>query len=210
LDPCNYALSSSGSRMGTFLQNETGGAWGGVHILIDPGAIGYSNTLEDLNNDVLYLDNFNVGNEVQVTGVVTNFSGFTQVALLPINSTIESFSTLPDPIVMSIDSFMVSDGGGGQIIARNPGEKYEGVYVELQDVFVTDVDPSGDRFFWTIKDAVGNGIQVRDMSGHFRNDANDDECPDWLDGTPGVSYTPTTFAPPSLGSNLTYLRGVLL
>ena len=209
-DPCNYALSSSGSRMGTMLQDTAGGPWSGVHVLIDPGAIGFSSSdpLKDLNDAVLFIDNFAVGNIVECTGIVSNFAGNTQVVLLPIPSTVVGFTSgLPTPELVTVDSFQVSDGSGGQLITRITGEQYEGLYVELQNVKVANVTPSGDRYFWDVTDGAGNELSIRDMSGFVRNGTNDDECPDWIDGTPGVSNTPFTFTPPVIGSNLSFIRG---
>ena len=43
-DPCLYGLSTN--RKGTWLQDPDTTAWNGIHVLIDPGAIGGGMTLQ--------------------------------------------------------------------------------------------------------------------------------------------------------------------
>ncbi len=208
-DPCDYALSSTGSRMGTWLQDTDGGPFSGVHVLIDFPAIGYAD-LESLNAATLFVDNFQVGNIVECTGIVSTFEGNTQFWLIPVESEIVGFSTLPSPDPAAIEELMVSDGAGGQVINTIDGEQYEGRYIELTNVFVTDVTPSGLRWFWYLQDAAGNKIQIRDVSGHFRNDTYDDECNIWAGGAAGETNTPDIYTPPAIGTNLSYVRGMIL
>lgn len=206
-DPCLYGLST-GSRIGTWIQNPNTNEWGSLHILIENGFLnGYNGTLEDLNDDTQFLDNFLVGNTVRMTGIVSNFSGNTQMILLDVPTQITGLGQAPAPLVLPIDSFMQSDGAGGQIIQYETGEQYEGRLVEFQNVSVVDVAPSGQRFFWSVQDGNGNQVPIRDVSGHFRNDARDDHCNGFGSGT---SATPATFNPPSVGSFLSYVRGIIL
>lgn len=213
-DPCTYALSTSGSRMGTFLVEETAtGAWTGLHVLIDPGASGYSGTLQDLNDATLFVDNFQIGNVVECTGYITSFDGFTQLTLLDIASEVVGFDTPPAAEVRNVSDFMMSDGAGGQVIQTLTGEPWEGVYVELQNVFVVDVsyDAGDQRWNWDLQDIDGNRITIRDVSGHFRNDTDtDDECNIWSGGSAGESETPDEFTAPTEGSYLSYVRGVIV
>lgn len=208
LNPCYYGLSS-GSRIGTFVQtDDPAQPWRALHVLIENGLLaGYPGTLEDLNNDTKFIDNFKIGNKVKASGIVTNFSNMTQIILLPLQSTIQSIGTMPAPMVTTIDQFMQSDGGGGQLLQKTTGEQFESTYIELQNVTVVDVQPSGQRFFWSLQDGAGNKMQVRDLSGWLRNDANDDHCNGFGSGN---SATPTTFSPPPLGSNLAWVRGIVL
>ncbi|MBK7569408.1 MAG: T9SS type A sorting domain-containing protein [Bacteroidetes bacterium] len=208
-NPCDYALSSTGSRMGTFLQDEDGGPFTGIHVLIDWPAIGWTD-LESLNDATLFVDNFQVGNIVECTGIINSFEGYTQLLLLPIESEIIGFSTMPTPTAAEISELMMSDGAGGQVINTLEGEKYEGMYVEFTGVYVTDITPSGLRWFWYVQDVDGNKIQIRDMSGHFRNDTYDDECNIWAGGAAGETNTPDAYTPPALGTNLAYIRGVIV
>lgn len=208
-NPCDYALSSTSSRMGTWLQDPAGGEFDGIHVLIDFPAIGYPD-LEGLNDATLFVDNFQVGNIVECTGIINSFEGNTQLLLLPIETSIIGFSTMPLPQAANVDDFMVSDGAGGQVINTVDGEKMEGTYVELTNVYVTDVTPSGLRWFWYLQDAAGNKIQIRDISGHFRNDTYDDECNIWAGGAVGETNTPDIYTPPAIGTNLAYVRGVIV
>lgn len=208
-NPCDYALSSTGSRMGTFLQDPVADQFAGIHVLIDWPAIGWTD-LESLNDATLFVDNFQVGNIVECTGIVNTFEGNTQFLLLPIETEIIGFSSMPLPDEHEIAEFMVSDGAGGQVINTLDGEKYEGKYVEFTNVYVTDVVPSGLRWFWYLQDDAGNKIQIRDMSGHFRNDTYDDECNIWAGGAAGETNTPLAYTPPAIGTNLAYVRGVIL
>ncbi|MFI5172551.1 MAG: hypothetical protein ACHQFW_09175, partial [Chitinophagales bacterium] len=208
-NPCDYGLSSTGSRMGTFLQDPDGGPFTGIHVLIDYPAIGYAD-LESLNDATLFVDNFQVGNIVECTGIVSTFEGYTQFLILPIETSIVGFGPVPSATPAAVDEFMYSDGAGGQILNTLEGEKYEGMYVELTNVYVTDVTPSGLRWFWYLQDASGNKIQIRDLSGHFRNDEYDDECILWAGGGAGESNTPDPFTPPALGTYLSYVRGVII
>ncbi len=204
-DPCNYGLSSGPNRVGTFLQNTSGGAWSGIHVLIDPAAIGLTSAdLANLDADVQFIDNFQVGNVVHATGIVNTFSGYTQIVLLPIASSVINISTLPAPVIMTVDSFMKSDGGGGQIKQMYPGEKYEGALCEFQNVTIVDVVDNGNgRYFWSVQDAAGNKIQIRDMSGWMRNDNYDSYCTQ-------PTNTPWFFPLPQEGAFLSYIRGPII
>jgi hypothetical protein len=203
-DPCDYALSTN--RKGTWIQTGTSGErFGGVEVLIDPGAIGYSGTLQDLSDDALFIDNFTVGNRVRFTARVSAFSNNTQLQVEPIPSSVVSIGSKPAPVVIAIDSLMV-----GTSQNKINGEPWEGTYVEIQNVSVANrLDLGGGRWQWEVTDGSGNVLAIRDASGHLRNDALDDHCPDWLNGTPGVSNTPTTFTPPSNGTSLAFIRGTV-
>lgn len=202
-DPCDYGLSTN--RKGTWVQTDPGSRFGGVEVLIDPGATGYPGSLQDLSDDALFIDNFTVGNRVRFTGVIGDFSGNTQIQILPIPSTVVSLGTKPAPVVITVDSLM-----SGTVQNKVNGEGWEGTYVEIQNVFVANrLDAGGGRWQWDVTDGFGNFLAIRDASGHIRNDINDDHCPDWLSGTPGVSNTPLTFAPPADGASLAFIRGTI-
>lgn len=210
-DPCAYGQSTTGSRVGTFLsQKNDSGAWSAIHVLIDPATIGYGSgpsAVAQLSDDVLFQDNFVYGNTVKCTGILSHFSNNTQLLLLPIQSTVTSVSIpVPAPIVLAIDTFEVNDGQGGQNIQIPTGEKYEAVYVEMQNVRVVDVTVTsgGTRINWSIQDNLGNKMKVRDMSGWIRNDTSDNFC------TSSGSYTVPPFDTPIVNSVLAYVRGVII
>lgn len=216
-DPCDYGLSTTGGRVGTWLEDPAGGPWSGVHVLIDAAAIGYSGALTDLNNDVQFIDNFQPGNKVKCTGIVSSFGlsaapvpGNTQILILPVQSTITGVGqTVPVPPVLTIDQFSLSDGGGGQIIQRATGEQWEGVYVEFDNVQVVDVTygtgANAGRIFWSIQDQAGNKVQVRDVSGWIRNDTSDNFC------TSVGSNTPTPWdITPYVNATISFIRGQIV
>ncbi|HUM46538.1 MAG TPA: hypothetical protein PLD84_06405, partial [Chitinophagales bacterium] len=146
-DPCDYGLSTTGGRVGTWLQDAAGGPFNGVHVLIDAAAIGYTPGLNTLNNDVQFIDNFQVGNKVKCTGIVSNFGlsgapvpGNSQILILPVASSITAIGqAIPAPPVVAVSDFSLNDGTGGQIIQRTTGEQWEGSYVQLNNVQVVDV-----------------------------------------------------------------------
>jgi len=193
-DPCDYALSSSGSRVGGYLQTDGAtGPFSGIHVLAE-GAPFADIFAQDAA--IQFADNFQVGNIVEITARVSNFGGSgpttnTQLSMLDVPVTIVGFGTLPTPTLLGVDDFMASDGAGGQITQVVTGEPYEGVLVRFEDVSVVDVAAGSDgRFFWSVQDGNGNRIQIRDMSGHLRNGTNDDFCT----GGDETSNTPTQFS----------------
>ncbi len=208
-NPCAYGLSTTGSRVGTWISEPGGGPWNSVHVLLDPGAISFTpNDVHALDAIVKFKDNFVVGNKVRATYKVTTFNGYTQLVLLPFESEVLAIGEpLPAPVVLPIDTFMKSDGQGGQIRQLLSGERWESCYVEFDNVQIVDVSlgtgANLGRIYWTIQDAAGNKIKIRDISGYYRNDTTDNFC------TTSGSYTPATFATPQVNSTIAYLRGVI-
>ncbi len=200
-DPGYYGLSTN--RKGSWLQNPNGGSFDGIHVLIDASRLraltGINTTLQDLNNDVKFYENFKPGLTVKVTGLVDEFQGYTQLVLLPVESEITNLTPKKiAPELVNVSTFSLSDGMGSQITQYITGEPYENTYVELRDLTVVDVSNSGNgRFFWSVQDAAGNKMQIRDASGYFRNDNNTD------------SLKNNTFVPPSNQSKLKHLRGIV-
>lgn len=197
-DPCDYGLSTTGGRVGTWLQDPSGGSFKGIHVLIDAAAIGYGAGLNALNNEVQFIDNFQLGNKVKCTGIVSNFGlssapvpGNSQVLILPVASSITGIGqAIPAPPVVNISQFSLNDGTGGQIIQRTTGEQWEGSYVQFNNVQVVDVSygtgSSTGRIFWSIQDQNGNKIQIRDVSGWMRNDTSDNFCTSSGSNTPAL------------------------
>lgn len=208
-NPCAYGLSTSGSRVGTWISEPGGGAWNSVHILIDPSTIGFTPATVDALDDVVkFKDNFVVGNKIRATVKVTTFNGYTQLLCLPVESEVLSIGEpVPAAYTLAIDTFMKSDGQGGQIRQLVSGERWEGSYVQFDNVQIVDVSVgtgnNAGRIFWSVQDAQGNKIKIRDISGHFRNDTSDNFC------TSVGSYTPDVFATPLVNSTIAYLRGVI-
>ncbi len=198
--PRLYGLSTN--RKGTWLQDTSNGPWSGIHVLIDPGAISYPGNVSNLNNIVKFYQNFIPGFRVKVTGVVGNYSGNTQLLILPIESELQSIT--PDtiqPMVLSIATFQQNDGAGGQIQQKITGEPYEGMLVEFRNISVVNryTTSNGTRWYWSVQDAQGNQIRIRDVSRFFRNDNRAD--------TTLPNYS---FSPPAEGAFLSYIRGIIL
>ncbi len=198
--PRLYGLSTN--RKGTWIQDPAGGPWTGIHVLIDPGAIGYPGNVPDLNAVTKFYQNFIPGFRVKFTAVVGNYSGNTQLLVLPIESELQSITPQPvSPVVLPISTFQQNDGAGGQIQQKVTGEPYEGMLVEFQNVSVVNryTTSNGTRWYWSVQDAQGNQIRIRDVSRFFRNDDRAD--------TTLPNYT---FTPPAEGAFLSYIRGIIL
>ncbi len=198
--PRLYGLSTN--RKGTWLQDTAAGPWRGVHVLIDPGAISYAGGVSDLNNTVKFYQNFVPGFRVKLTGVVSDYSGNTQILILPVESEIVSLTPYAvSPVVLPVSTFEQNDGAGGQIQQLATGEPYEGMLVEFQNVSVVNrtTTSNGTRWYWSVQDAQGNQIRIRDVSRFFRNDNRADTT------LPGY-----TFSPPAEGAFLSYIRGIIL
>jgi len=190
-DPISYGLSIN--REAAWIQRTGNEAWSGLQIMYDSNAVPVN------QNVVLFKQNMKKGRTVRVTGVIRHFQGETQLTV--INVPIQVISLGPTniaPKVLKIEDFsqLINGTQTPQFIT---GEQYEGVYVELQNVLCYNPTPgSGPRYTWSVQDANGNRIPIRDVSAYFRND-NLDEDPN----------TPVNFTPPSNGSVIPFIRGII-
>ncbi|MFN5544082.1 MAG: LamG domain-containing protein, partial [Bacteroidota bacterium] len=82
---------------------------------------------------------------------------------------------------------------------KQTAERWEGAPVIIRNVIVNSITSSGNRSFWTVRDNLGNVIDVRDFSAYFRRDDNEDTLP----------KVANTFQPPPVGTPLTYIRGIV-
>jgi len=200
-NPCDYALSGSGSRVGSFMED---GDYG-LHVLVD-NSNGYGD-IQVQDETIRFQDNFVMGNEVEVTGYISAFSNNTQLILLPPNEVVISGVGNVTPTVVEVADLM--DFDNGELLPNLvDGERYEGKLIELQNVTIVDVVAgTNGRFFWSVQDDMGRKVQIRDVSGQFRNDANDDFC----SGGDDVSNTPDIFDPiPLQNANIEFLRGIMV
>lgn len=190
-DPISYGLSTS--REAAWIQRPGAPEWSGVQIMYDSGAVPVN------QNVVLFKQNMKKGRTVRVTGVIRHFQGETQLTV--INVPVQVISLGPTNIApkeVKIEDFM-QEIGGTQTPQFVTGEPFEGVYVEFKNVQCYNPTPgAGPRYQWSIQDANGNRLPIRDVSGYFRNDNLDDD-----------PNTPVAFAPPANGSIIPYLRGVI-
>ncbi len=209
-DPHYYGLSKK--RKSAFLQVKNGGLWTGIEVMIDTSIFGRGSanpTLNSLNTTTKFYDNFQPGLTVRCTGIISNFpaanttTGHTQIKLLEYETVITN--STPDtikPTVVTIDQFSLNNGSGGQTWLPTTGEPYEGMYVEIRNVAVTDVaqgtGANSARWFWSLVDANNNKIRIRDYSAYYRNDDNEDY------------FVPNNYKPNKNSTFLTYVRGVIV
>jgi uncharacterized protein (TIGR02145 family) len=203
LNPRDHALSSSWKA--TYLvdtQNLNIGGWKGLLVrlqyLADSSAIGF-------------FSNFQVGNIVECTGVVTEFqdaspnSGETQLNLIGVASSVLGFATPPAPRLSFMNQFMVYDPNNPTVpqqIQKPTGEPYEGMYVQFNNVLVNNVSTfSGGRVSWMIRDAFGSEINVRDAIRFFR--------PPFVSSTASVPANPGAPVFVQQGKVFSHVRGVI-
>jgi hypothetical protein len=201
-NPQIYALSTS--RKAAYIQKKGGGPWSGVLVLCEPAGTGL--TLTDLKTETQFYNNFIFGHKVRVTGTIKSFQGETQVNLIRDNpnfsNAVETISSVQDTLVytpLTIDSLMMGNPNTGFTQQKFSGEKWEGVMVQFNDVTIYSNTNSGNRSFWSVIDDAGNVIDIRDMSGYFRRDDNEDTIP----------KIANTFYPPAIGTRLSYIRGII-
>ena len=203
LNPRDHALSTNWKA--TYLvdtQSIADGVWKGLVIrlpnLADSTAIGF-------------FSNFQVGNIVECTGVVTEFqdaspnSGETQLNLIGVASSVLGFVTPPAPRLSSMNQFMVYDANNPSVpqqIQKPTGEPYEGMYIQFNNVLVTNVSTfSGGRVSWMLRDAFGSEINVRDAIRFFR--------PPFVSSTASVPANPGAPVFVQQGKVFSHVRGVI-
>jgi len=158
-----------------------------------------------------FFANFIPGNIVECTGVVAEFklsqpnSGETQVDLISVATQVVGFATPPPPKQVPVSNFMVFDPNDPvvpQKIQKLTGEQYEGMYVQMNNVFVTGVSVfGGNRIAWLVQDASGSQINVRDVSQWFR--------PPFASSTASNPSNPNAPVFIQQGKAFEYIRGVI-
>lgn len=170
-----------------YIQDTTNALWGGIIVR-------QADTVS--NTGITNLDS---GMKVTLTGIVQEFpdiisSGSTQLKLdtLSIITVIPTQKKRPAPITVNVSDF---DSLG--TIKFKTGEKYEGMYVQLNNVTVGAQSPLGVRNVRRLIDAQGNFIYLRDFSNFFSTG-------------PTPSWGWTAWTPPSIGATVTSIRGVII
>jgi hypothetical protein len=203
LNPRDHALSSSWKA--TYLVDTLGladGVWKGLLVrlpnLADSSAIGF-------------FSNFQVGNIVECTGIVAEYqdaspnSGETQLNLIGVASTVLGFGAPHPPRPSFMNLFMVYDPNNPAVpqqIQKPSGEPYEGMYVEFNNVLVTNVNTfGGGRVSWRLRDASGSEINVRDAVRFFR--------PPFVSSTASVPPVPGAPVFVQQGKVFSHVRGVI-
>lgn len=161
-----------------------------------------------------FIQNVDTGNIITIKGIVQEFwstadsvininrskSGYlTQIALDSLSTiTINSLGgSRPTPKLVNITDFAIGDYPNlGGLINYVGGEKYEGMYVEFRNVTV------GPGLFnrqpWSIVDANGNKLYVRDFSNFYSTSPSP------------ASDTLRPWSHPSQGTVVNYIRGVII
>lgn len=182
----NRVLLRGTTSRTAYLQDTSNALFGG--IIVRQGSV-------TANTQFTTLD---TGAKVIVTGIVGEFpdiisSGATQIALdtTLIVTELPTIKKRPVPINVNISDF---DSLG--TIKFLSGEKYEGMYVQINNVTVGPQSPLGARNIRSLLDAQGNKIYLRDFSNFFSVSPNDTGFPVWT--------------PPSIGATVTSIRGVII
>ena len=141
------------------------------------------------------------GDIVQVKGVVGEYNGSNQLSLADANS-FSIVSTTTDPVVS--DTITIGDLNDAQFINDlTTGEQYEGSFVTLTDVTVTQVIPfSGNRVSFNIADANGNSMNVSDRFLAQKLSS-------WTTVNPNSPQTQGSFVPPVPGTFYNSISGVV-
>ena len=170
-----------------YIQDTTNALWGGIIVR-------QADTVS--NTGITNLDS---GMKVTLTGIVQEFpdiisSGATQLKLdtLSIITVLPTQKKRPAPVTVNVSDF---DSLG--TIKFKTGEKYEGMYVQLNNVTVGAQSPLGVRNVRRLIDAQGNFIYLRDFSNFFSTG-------------PTPSWGWTAWTPPSIGATVTSIRGVII
>lgn len=169
------------------------------------GTMVHCNAADTANPNIDFWNNFIVGNQVEIIGHVGLYQGDNQIFL---NNTLSSppivnllgTATVPSVVTLAIDTFM-NKVGSSQVINR-AGEKYEGMYVQFNNVLVASVSPFGSgRYNITFQDPItGAQIKFADRSGRFRQGTT---------AANGMALNPS-FNPTSLaGQVISYVRGFI-
>jgi hypothetical protein len=109
-------------------------------------------------------------------------------------------ATVPSAVTLAIDTFM-NKIGVNQVINR-AGEKYEGMYVQFNNVLVSSVTgPTSGRYNITFQDPItGAEIKFSDRSGRFRQGTT---------AANGMALNPSFNPTPLAGQIISHVRGFI-
>jgi len=181
-------LTTSSGKYGdfvTFLQDTSGSLWGGITV------IQAADTISQTGFDII-----DSGDVVEITGIISEgrYGNTTTLDVLvdPLTeiNIVGSVGKRPDPIVVTIPDFF----NGTNL--NFEAEKYEGMYLEFQNVTTSDRNPGGSTNF-AISDGSGNKIWMYDQSSYF------------TERTASVLVGLTDYESPADGTLLEYIRGII-
>ncbi|MDX2188711.1 MAG: T9SS type A sorting domain-containing protein [Bacteroidota bacterium] len=224
----SVTTTTSVNQYGRELTMQAGnGPYSGIWIRPSPPSVAQCNQVLT-PNDIL---DAAAGDSVQVMGIVDDTSGLGfggQTQIIPLNFTIlGTASNLPPtlngqqvegvyPITVPVSQL---NTGSDNINNLPEGEQYEGMFVELRDLFVeeysrgTTVQTTIDfnenvRYRIVCKDAAGNRVQIYDRfkAGRLPNDVTTSStC-----GGQQVSAGGRLSQVPIVGGKYDYVRGILV
>ncbi|MGB2868706.1 MAG: LamG-like jellyroll fold domain-containing protein [Bacteroidota bacterium] len=181
------------ARYNVFIQDtSTGRVWGGLDILTNDTSVAAQST------GIAAVD---TGDVITVVGRVTEFgnqpNSLTEIFIYKAGyfespQPVQLRGVLPHrpaPLEVTCDSFVV-----GATPKPSRGEKYEGMYVVIRNVTVNSADLATGRF--TFVDDNGNQMRMYDGSTWYT-----------LRGHRNVN---STYSPPTIGTRLSYIRGIIL
>ncbi len=134
-----------------FLQDQDHPEWGAIEVRDPNGSSAFA-----------ALD---TGMVVRCTGEVSEFFTTTQMNLIDFQpQDVISFSTRPTPVLLTLDSLVVTGTSTPNYLA----EKWEGVYVEIQNVIATDLVSLGSGSYGIV-DNNNNLVYTGNISDYYRN-----------------------------------------
>ena len=156
------------------------GPWNGLDVRHSGGAATTPTDMLDLQP----------GDSVRITGVITNFQGESQID--PLTDGVEVLDGGKSVWVSPVSVGDLNDDTRTNNLET--GEQWEGVYVEIYDVTVSNVSffASNTRVSFNVQDAAGNLMNISDRFLAQRLPANGG-----------------TFVPPSVGTVFDTIRGVI-
>ncbi len=144
------------------------------------------------------------GDLVEITGVVGMYNGATQFQ--PLNNTSINILAGNNPTFTPAPIQVSELNDANQINNLVTGEKWEGVFIEVNNVTVTSVSPFGSgvnaRVNFTVADANGNSMEVYDFFLAQK-------LTTWATKNPNSPASFGKFTAPAVGTLFTSLKGVI-
>jgi len=158
------------------------------------------NTSQATQNFTTYVE----GDILEIVGVVGYFSGATQFQPLDNNSITVLPSTFPTFTPAVVDAADLNDAN--QVNQLSTGEQWQSTFIELKNMTVTSISPSGSgtsaRINFTVADSSGNTVQVYDFFLGTR-------LTTWNTLNPNSPASTGSFVTPTVGTFYSSIMGVV-
>lgn len=180
---------AAGARWHIYLQDSAGQPWGGLAVLQMDTSVARQGTFFDLVDTAQIVEFTGVVNEFVTVGQSISTTQF-EILVNPVTpvNVIGQLPKRPEPLELSVTDFMENG------VLKRSAEKYEGMYVQIRNVFSSDRSTSSGTF--KINDGQGNYMFMYDQSGFFTKRAH---------RLTGI----TTYEPPLDGTAISKMRGVI-